>query len=150
MNAQHRRRLFSFGAAAAAAGLLFAATGALPARPAPASSQVLGASTLSAPFHPKMSAALARIAAGAAPEAEAAGSGLSRKTRTDAPDGMVRVVAELNYPVTTLSGQAAAASLKAKIEASPEWRVFSTEKAPAKASAKPSSGFDDIDSDVPF
>jgi hypothetical protein len=117
MNAQHRRRLFSFGAAAAAAGLLFAATGALPARPAPASSQVLGASTLSAPFHPKMSAALARIAAGAAPEAEAAGSGLSRKTRTDAPDGMVRVVAELNYPVTTLSGQAAAASLKAKIEA---------------------------------
>jgi hypothetical protein len=40
--------------------------------------------------------------------------------------------------------------LKAKIEASPEWRAFSAEKAPAKASAKPSSGFDDIDSDVPF
>ena len=40
--------------------------------------------------------------------------------------------------------------LKAKIEASPEWRAFSGEKAPAKASAKPSSEFDDMSDDVPF
>jgi len=40
--------------------------------------------------------------------------------------------------------------LKAKIEASPEWKAATATKSPAKASAKPSSGFDDIVDDIPF
>ena len=40
--------------------------------------------------------------------------------------------------------------LKAKIEASPEWKAATATKSPAKTSAKPSSGFDDIVDDIPF
>ena len=38
--------------------------------------------------------------------------------------------------------------LKAKIETSPEWKVASGTKVPAKA--QPSSGFDDMEDDLPF
>ena len=40
--------------------------------------------------------------------------------------------------------------LKAKIEASPEYKALTGRKAPAKASEKDDSGFDDMESDIPF
>lgn len=41
--------------------------------------------------------------------------------------------------------------LKAKIEASPEWRALSSSKAPKKDAEAPSKGgFDDMDDDIPF
>jgi hypothetical protein len=39
--------------------------------------------------------------------------------------------------------------LKAKIEASPEFKALKNRAAP-QAAAKPSSGFDDMDDDIPF
>ena len=117
-SSQRGRRIPRLIAVAAAAGLIFGATGALSAPSRAASSPGLGAHVPSAMlFHPKMSAALTRIAAVRSVEADDAGSLVARKIRTDCPEGMVRVVAELNSPITTLSGQSAAVLLKVKIEA---------------------------------
>jgi hypothetical protein len=105
------RRISRFAVIAAAAGLIFAPTGAIPA-PVPAASSQAPA----APGHPKMSSALTRLAAIRASEESGAGEAFAKNRKIDYRDGMVRIVAEMNSPVSTLSGQAAASILKARIE----------------------------------
>jgi len=106
-----RRRRPRYAGWTAAAGLLLAAAGAVSAL----SPRAPGGGSAAGLFHPKMSAALTRIAAGAAADEPEAG-GLFRKSRGDGADGMIRVVAEMTSSITTLTGRASAAMLKAKIE----------------------------------